>query len=147
MKIVLWCFFICVVLFTSSCESQWHVLEFQNITGERVYFTTQGIRLYAKGGGPQNLSGYTMSYSVMGPLWLSYPVKVSWESKQSEKKGSREFMHIPGIPEGVEKITEGGVLVVGLTPDFELKVFFVQGDTIDSKLYTQILKGEVQLPE
>lgn len=152
MKILVWSFLICIVLFSASCKSKWHVLEFQNASSEIVDYSTEGIQLYAPGGGPQNPGGCChpgrfASYSVMGALRLSYPIKVSWESQQSEKKGSQEFMRIPGIPEGVEKVTEGGVLVVGLTPNFELRVFFVQGDAIDSKLYEQILKGEIPLPE
>lgn len=152
MKILLQVFFIGVVLLATSCKSARHALQFRNVSNEIVNFSTEGIQLYAEEGGPQELKNVCHpniggGYNVFGPLRLSYPVKVSWESKQSDKKGCQEFMHIPGIPEGVEKVTEGGVLVVGLTPDFELKVFFVRGDLIDSKLYEQMLKGEVPLPE
>ncbi len=152
MKILFRCFLVCSVLITSSCRSKWHVLEFQNVSSEIVNYSTEGIQLYSKGGGPQNLGGWchpgvSGSYSVMGPLRLSYPVKVSWESKDSDKKGTQEFSKIPGIPEGQKVVKDGGGLVVGLTADFKVMVFFVRGDAIDSHLCEQILKGEVPLPE
>lgn len=140
------------VVSMTSCDSTWHSLEFQNTSEEIVNYSTQGIRLYGHGGGPQNLGGWchpgvSSSYSVMGPIYLTYPIRVSWESKDSGKKGTQEFMSIPGVPEGAEKITKEGVLIVGLTPDCDLKVFFVAGDTVDSKLYREMLKGEVPLPQ
>jgi hypothetical protein len=134
----------------SGCESARHVLEFRNVSTEEVYFQAEGIRLYRKGRGPQKLSGHTMSYSVMGPLWLSYPIKVSWESKESRKRGYKEFVHIPGVAKGVEKVTEGGTLVVGLTADFDIKLFFTsfnESGAIDSSRYEKILLGELPMPK
>lgn len=140
-----------LLLLLAGCGTKWHVLEFQNVSDEVVDFKTEGIQLYAEGGGPQRLGGPVHpgragSYSVMGPLRLRYPVRVSWTSQQSDKHGAEEFMDIPGLPAGLRKVKEGGVLVVGVTPDFRLKLFFMPGDTIETGRYQQILKGNAPFP-
>ena len=156
MKILLLGLLFCFALLGSACASRsfiWHDLEFKNLSDIKVEFKTRGIQLYSLGRGPQDLGGFLhpgrlSSYATYGPLRLSYPVEVSWRSGEGKTEWeTKEYKRIPGIPEGQKIVKVGGFLIVGLSPDFELRIFFIEGEQRPYELADQIIRGEAPLPE
>lgn len=132
-------------------EYTWHDLEFKNLSDVPVQFETRGIQLYPPGRGPQNFGGYShpggiSSSATYDALRLTYPVRVSWRADNMLGE-TKEYGKIPGIPEGQEIVETGGFLIVGLGPDFELRVFFIDGDQRPYELADQMIRGEKPLPE
>ena len=148
----IWLAFLALILL--SCrptEHSWRDLEFKNLSDIAVQFRTRGIQLYPPGRGPQISVEYRHpqqagGYSTFDVLRLTYPVRVSWRAGDMQGQ-TKEYDKIPGIPEGQEIVETGGFLIVGLSPDFELRVFFITGDQRPYELADQIIRGEEPLPE
>lgn len=143
---------ICLICWNTACQQEpftWRALDFQNLSDVLVQFRTRGIQLYERG--IQNFDGYNhpntwAGYNTYEPLRLSYPIQVSWRSGDMLGE-TKEYNKIPGIPEGQEVVETAGFLIVGLSPDYELRIFFLPGERRHYELADQIIRGEVPLPE
>lgn len=143
---------ICFICWNTACQQEpftWRALDFQNLSDVVVQFRTRGIQLYERG--IQNFDGYNhpntwAGYNTYEPLRLSYPVQVSWRSGDMLGE-TKEYNKIPGIPKGQEVVETAGFLIVGLSPDYDLRLFFLPGERRHYELADQIIRGEVPLPE
>lgn len=126
-----------------------HQLSLHNFSAEILKVEIKGIRLYAIGGGPQDLGGtihpgLLASYDTLGPIILSPPIDVKWRAREGNRSGEKSFAGIPGVKGS--RIEIGGVLAIGIMPDFEIRIAFVpalhQDEIIENDRIERALFGD-----
>jgi hypothetical protein len=140
-------------LFLVSCSSRLKSVEFINSSPISVIMNVRGLSLYQTSKGPSDFEGQippqgSRRFSVVGsgPVYITYPVTVSWKSLESEASGTASFLSVDGIPEGVTKLKKEGTFVIGLDSDLEVQIFFIEEEVIKTSKHYRILNGEEPLP-